>query len=90
MSLDTISALPFPGISNDELVFLQNDYDSCQQQKFHQFDELNFQSFKYSDYSAHDQESNIDPENNFYNYYYYYYHLYSDSRSTNMYILNKL
>ena len=68
MSLDTISALRFAGISDDELVFLQNDYDSCQQQKFHQFDELKFQSFKYSDYSAHDQESNIDPENNFYNY----------------------
>ena len=90
MSLDTISALPFAGISVDELVFLQNDYNSCQQKKFHQFDELKFESFKYSDYSAHDQESNIDPENNFYNYISSNCRYYSDQQFNKTFVYHKV
>ena len=63
-----INPRPYAGVSDDEFMFMYNDYELCQQQVFHQFDELSFHSFKYSDYGAHDQENKIDPDNNFYNY----------------------
>ena len=67
MPLDSLDTLPFAGISDDEFMFIQSDYECCEQ-VFDQFDQLNFCTFQYSDYRAHDQESSIDPENNFYNY----------------------
>ena len=52
MPLDSLDTLPFAGIFVDEFMFIPCDYEFCEQV----FDQLNFCSFQYSYYTAHDQE----------------------------------
>ena len=52
MPLDSLDTLPFAGIYVDEFMFIQCDYEFCEQV----FDQLNFCLFQYSYYRAHDQE----------------------------------
>ena len=55
MPLDSLDTLPFAGIYVDEFMFIHSNYEFCEQ-VFDQFDQLNFCSFQYSYYRAHDQE----------------------------------
>lgn len=79
MPMNSLDTLPFAGIRGDEFMFIQSNFEFCQHVS-DQFDQLNLRLFQYSDYIAHDQESNIDPENNIYNHIFQNYDYFSEQK----------
>ena len=47
--MNTLFALLYVGISDDEFLHMHDDFELSQHHTFDQLDELNFNKFKYSD-----------------------------------------